>query len=480
MRYAPVLRIIGVFITALGLTMAAPVAVDLATGNSDWQVFTLAGGATIFIGVLLITATGGREMHLDRRQGFLLAGGSWLAISAFAALPFVFSNASMSPADAWFEAVSGLTTTGSTVMTGLDTAPYGLLLWRGILQWVGGVGIIVMGIALLPFLKVGGMQLFQLESSEREKVLPRVRQFAGAVAGVYLTLTMLCAASLMLCGLGIFDAIVHAMTALATGGFANYDTSIAHFRSPAVEWTLSVFMLCGAMPFVMFVRMLHGRRPSRVRDVQAQAFLGTVAAIIAVVTVYLWLVDGKALGDSARLATFNIISVITTTGFVSDDYMKWGPFAVAVFFFITFVGGCTGSTGGGIKIFRFAVLWQGFKAYARQRIYPHEIRPPMYGGRPIADDVFSGVLMFLVMLAVTVTAVSLVLSAMGLDLVTSVTAAATAVGNVGPGLGPVVGPTGNFASLPEGAKWLLALAMLLGRLEYFTLVVMLQPAFWRD
>ena len=480
MHYAPVIRIIGMFVTLLGLTMAAPIAVDLATDNQDWKVFALACATTVFVGVLLIAATGGRQMELDRRQGFLLAGGSWIVISAFAALPFIYSDPGMSITDAWFEAVSGLTTTGSTVMSGLDTMPYGLLLWRGLLQWLGGIGIVVMGIALLPFLKVGGMQLFQLESSEREKVLPRVRQFAGAVAVIYLVMTILCAGALMVSGLGIFDAIVHAMTAVATGGFANYDASIAHFGSAAVEWTFVVFMLLGGMPFVMYVRMLHGQWPNSMRDPQVPTFLTAVAVISLGMAAWLWLVDGFALDDSIRLATFNVVSVITTTGYASADYMLWGPFAVVVFFFLIFVGGCTGSTAGGVKMFRFSILWRGFNTYVRQRLYPHEVRLPTYGGRPITEDVFTGVLMFALMLTVTVTFASVLLSAMGLDLMTAVSSAATAAANVGPGLGPVVGPAGNFASLPDGAKWVLAVVMLLGRLEYFTLIVMLQPAFWLD
>ncbi len=479
--FAPVFRIMGLFLVALAVAMWISSMVEAIRQAPDLLPLLVSGAVTMFVGATMLFATGGHDVDLNRRQAFLVAGGTWVIMSIFAALPFYVSTLKMSFTDSWFEAVSGLTTTGATVITGLNNLPHGILLWRAITQWIGGVGIVVMGLAMLPFLKVGGMQLFQMESSDRgEKFMPQIHRMAGAILGVYVLLTIWCALALLASGMDAFDAVIHAMTTVSTGGFSTYDESIGHLRLPAVEWVLVVFMILGALPFGLYVQFLRTRRLAPLGDAQIRRFMGLLVIVVTMMTLWLCLVDGLPILDGIRLAAFNVVSIVTTTGFANADYATWGTLPVVIFFFLTFIGGCTGSTAGGVKIFRFAVLWQAVGAYIRQRISPNEIVMPSFAGRRITDDVTTGVLMFALLVALTVTFSSVALSAMGLDILTAVTGSATAVSNVGPGLGPIIGPSGNFQSLPDAAKWVLSIDMLLGRLEYFTLIVVLTPAFWRD
>ena len=386
----------------------------------------------------------------------------------------------LSYADAFFEAMSGLTTTGSTVIVGLDSVPRGILLWRGLTQWLGGIGIVVMAMAIMPVLRVAGMQLFQSESSERsEKVLPHWAQIVRATGAVYLALSALCAALYWQAGMGPFDAVVHAMATLSTGGFATSDASFAHFDSGVIDWLGVLFMMAGGMPFVFYIQIATRQHEAALRDSQVWAFLGFLAVASLAMALWLWQVNGTPPLDAARLAAFNVVSIATTTGFVSSDYSRWGSFAMVMFFFLTFVGGCTGSTAGGVKIFHFKVLLAIARMQLRRLLHPHGVFVPHFNGKAIPDPVLESVLSFLLLYVLSYTAFSLLLALLGLDLTTSLSAVAAAMANVGPGLGDIVGPTGNFAPLPDAAKWLLSLAMLMGRLEFFTVLVLLTASFWR-
>jgi trk system potassium uptake protein len=477
----PILQVIGILLIILALFMAPPMVADVAVGNRDWQVFLVSGAVTLFIGVSLVLmnrAPGFGE--LTGRQAFLLTTTVWAVMSVFAALPLAFSELQLGAADAVFEAMSGITTTGATVIVGLDAAPPGILLWRAILQWLGGIGFIVMGVAILPMLRVGGMQLVRTESSDlSEKILPRAAQIASAIGLIYLTFTLACAILYWYAGMVPFDAAAHAMTTIATGGFSTRDASIGGFGSAAIEWIAIVFMVIGSLPFVLYIQALGGQMRPLFRDAQVRWFIGI--AVVVTLTITLWLVVSASAPplEALRHATFTIVSTISTTGYASTDYNLWGTFPVAVLFFLMCVGGCTGSTSGGIKIFRFAVLHAVASNQIARLVRPHGVFVATFNGRPLPDTAAVAVMAFVFMFGLSFALLAMMLSALGLDYMTAMSGALTALANVGPGLGDLIGPAGNFSSLPDSAKWLLSAAMLLGRLELFTVLILLTPAFWR-
>lgn len=478
----PILFVVGILLLALGVLMTVPAAVDFLSHDFDWHVFLTASAVTTFVGYTLAVSYRPREMSgLTLRQTFVLTTLSWIVLTTFAALPFAFSTLPVTFTDAFFESMSALTTTGSTVFVGLDTAPVGILLWRGILQWIGGVGIIVMAVAVLPYLRIGGMQLFRTESSDlSEKVLPRVSQISGGIFAIYLALTVACAILLWVAGMTPFEAAVHAMTTLSTGGFSTSDGSIGHFNSAAMELILTVFMLAGAITFTLYLLAWHGEPQALWRSHQVRWFLGIVAIAVFMLSGWLLVVDGFGVFAAVRLSLFHVVSIITTTGFTAADYSQWGSFAVVLLYFVTFLGGCTGSTAGGLKIFRLQVLYALAVSQLRRTLHPHGMFQATYEDRPVTEAVALSVLGFFFLFGASFGGLALLLSLCGLDLVTSLSGAATALANVGPGLGPEIGPAGNFSSLPDFAKWVMALGMLLGRLEMVTLLVLFLPSFWRS
>ncbi len=478
--FRPIFFVVGLLLTVLGVAMLLPALVDAAVGSSDWQVFLVAATLCAFFGISLSLTNRCDMGHLSLRQAFLLTTLSWLVVALFGALPFKFSNLDLTYTDAFFEAMSGITTTGSTVMTGLDDAPPGLLLWRSLLQWMGGIGFIVMAVAVLPMLQVGGMQLFRMESSDTsDKILPRAAQVAGAVAILYCAVTALCSAAMWLAGMTPFEAATHAMTTIATGGFSTSDQSIGHFRSELIDYIVTLFMIVGSLPFVLYLQAVRGKPLRLWRDSQVRSFMAIAASAVVVMVLWQWLGNGSGFRDAMRYSSFNIVSILTGTGYTTADYGLWGTFAMGLFFFIMFVGGCAGSTSCGIKIFRFQVLYAHAVVQTRQLIQPHGVFVPHFNNRPIPDKVVSSVMGFFFLFAISYIALAVALSALGLDFITATSGAGAAIANVGPGLGDIIGPSGNFQSLPDAAKWLLATGMLLGRLEIYTVLVLLSPSFWR-
>ena len=471
---------IGILLSTLAVMMVIPAAFDLYNGHPDWEVFLISGGVTLFVGVaitLTCRSCGGRMMA---RQAFLMTALSWVALVFFASLPLTFSALDLSFTDAIFEAMSGLTTTGSTVIEGLDSAPSGVLIWRALLQWLGGIGIIVMAIAVLPMLRVGGMQLFRMESSDQsEKVLPRAAQIASAIGVIYLILTIVWSLAYWLAGMRGFDAVAHAMTTIATGGFSTYDASIGHFNNSLIDYIAVVGMVIGALPFILYLKTMQGNWAALREDPQVQWFLSAIIVIVILTSGWLWLERELEILGSLRLATFNIVSIITGTGYVTTDYGSWGTFAIPIFFFIMFIGGCAGSTTCGIKVFRIQVLYAAARSQIQHLIQPNGVFVPYYNRQPISDDVIMSVLGFFFMWFLSFCVLALALGFLGLDFLTAFSSAASAIANVGPGLGAIVGPAGNFSSLPDAAKWLLCGGMLLGRLELFTVLVLFTRSFWR-
>lgn len=479
--FRPIAFVLGVLLTILAAAMMIPAIVDLANGNPDWQVFVTSASVTLFIGVTLHLTSRGNTFDLKPRQAFLLTVLSWVVIAAFGALPFALSTLGLSYTDAFFESMSGVTTTGSTVLTGLDLMAPGLLLWRALLQWLGGIGIIVMALSIMPLLRVGGMQLFRMESSDTsEKVLPRAAQIASSIGVIYLILTILCAIFYVIAGMTWFDGIAHAMTTIATGGFSTSDSSVGLFNSAAVEYVATGFMIMGGLPFVLYLRAVRGTPQAVFQDTQVRWFLAVIATAVLTMTAYLMAtVSGVSLTTALRLSAFNVVSVITGTGYSTDDFGLWGNFALGIFFFLMFIGGCAGSTTCGIKIFRFQVLYSTSKTQLAKLLHPHGVFIPYYNRKPIPDAISESVMSFFFMYMVCFAFLALALGLIGLDFLTAVSGAATAISNVGPGLGPIIGPAGTFAPLPDTAKWLLSFGMLLGRLELFTVLILLTPAFWQ-
>lgn len=480
MDFRPAIFIVGLLLATLAVVMAIPAIADYAYGHPDWQVFALAGGATFFVGVTMALTSKARGLKLSIRHAFLVTTTSWLAMTLFAALPFAFSELDMSITDSVFEAMSGITTTGSTVIVGLDNAPPGILLWRALLQWLGGIGIIVMGIAVLPMLQVGGMQLFRMESSDQsDKALPRAAQIASAIGVIYVALTFIWAGLYWVAGMGGFDAFAHAMTTIATGGFSTYDASIGYFNSSTIDYIATVGMLVGALPFILYLRSLQGDFTAVVNDSQVQWFIVFVTSVIALTCGYLILQVGESPARAVQMASFNIVSIITGTGYVTENYGLWGTFSPVIFFFIMFVGGCAGSTTCGIKVFRFQVLYAAARTQIKHLLQPHGVFIPYFNKRPISEEIIISVLSFFFMWFFTFAILTLALSLLGLDFLTAFSSAATSVANVGPALGPIAGPAGNFASFPDAAKWLMSIGMLMGRLELFTVIVLFSRNFWR-
>ncbi|WP_052383994.1 TrkH family potassium uptake protein [Litchfieldella xinjiangensis] len=478
--WAPVLKVLGVLWLVLALFMALPWLVLFVERDPDAPAFGLS--ILLILGLVVVAwlMTWRAPIELKPRHMFVLTTLSWVSISGLASLPLVLGAPQLSVTNAVFESVSAITTTGSTILVGIESFSDGIKLWRGIMQWLGGIGIIVMGIAILPFLKVGGMRLFHTESSDwSEKVMPRTGGIAKATLGVYLGFTLAAAIAYWLGGMVLLDAIVHAMTSVATGGFANSDASFgAYADRPHLLWMGTLFMLTGALPFVLYIRMLRGTPSALWRDEQVRGLLVLLTFVCLALTVYR-IVNGTAPFDALTHATFNVVSVVTTTGYASDDYTLWGPLAVVAFFYLTFVGGCSGSTSGGMKIFRFQIASEMLKNQLRFLIHSNGVFASRYNGMPLTDDISRGVVAFSFFFFLTIAGLALGLSLLGLDLVTALSGAATAVANVGPGLGDTIGPSGNFASLPEAAKWLLCVGMLMGRLEILTVLVLLTPMFWR-
>ena len=479
-HFRPVFFIIGILLATLAVAMVLPALVDGAAGNPDWSVFAASAALSLFIGVSLIIGNWAPHFQIEVREVFLLTTLAWLIAAGAGALPMVFSALHLSFTDAYFEAMSGITTTGSTVIVGLDAAPPGILLWRSLLQLFGGAGFVITAIAVLPYLRVGGMQLFRVESADRSgKTMPRVAEIASGITVIYLALVAIDATALWFAGMGGFEAVCHAMTTLATGGFSTSDQSIGHFHSPAIEGITTVFMLLGGMPFVLYFQLLQGRPQRFFGDSQVRAFLGLYATAVAALVLWQWLGGGETFPQALRDVSFSVASIMTTTGFTTVDYQTWGGFAVVTILFLTVVGACTGSTAGGIKIFRLEILYVTAKAQFRRIVQPHGMFVMHYGGKAIPDPVASSVMGFFFLFALTFATLSLALGAAGLDFLTSLSGVATAMANVGPGLGAVIGPSGNFAGLPDSAKWFLSLGMLLGRLELYGVLVLLWPEFWR-
>ncbi|MDH4612054.1 TrkH family potassium uptake protein [Pseudomonas sp. BN102] len=480
----PTLRIIGFLIGIFLITLAVSMAIPMLTlafyeRTGDINAFVWSSLITFVAGLALVIPGRPEQVHLRPRDMYLLTVSSWIIVGIFAALPFLFTQ-DISYTDAWFESMSGITATGATVLSGLDSMSPGILIWRSLLHWLGGIGFIGMAVAILPLLRIGGMRLFQTESSDRsEKVLPRSHMVAKYIVAIYVGFTLLGSLAFWAAGMGLFDAVNHAMSAISTGGFSTSDSSLAKWHQPAVHWVAVVVMILGSLPFMLYVSTLRGHRKALLKDEQVRGFLGLLVATWLVLGTWYWLTTELHWLDALRHVAVNTTSILTTTGFALGDYSLWGNFSLMLFFYLGFIGGCSGSTAGGIKIFRFQVAYILLKANLQQLVHPRAVIKQVYNGHRLDDDIVRSILTFSFFFTIIICAIALGLSLLGLDWITALTGAAATVSGVGPGLGEVIGPAGNFSSLPDGAKWLLTLGMLLGRLEILTVLVLMTPYFWR-
>lgn len=475
----PIFLIIGLLLATLGGAMILPGIIDLISNNDDWEVFAFTGILTFLIGFGLYSGARGIPQVMTTRQAFVMTTLSWLALAVFGAIPYYLSGAVPTFTDAFFESMSGLTTTGSTVITNLESQPPGILLWRGIQQWLGGLGIIVMAVAVLPMLQVGGMQLFKIEAFDTaEKIMPRATQISGSLTIVFIVITAFCAIAYFIAGMGIRDAVIHSMTTVATGGFSTHDASIGFFNNHYIDFIAIVFMILGSIPFILYVQALQGR-PSKIwENSQVQVFIALLA-LFSFIAWFMHPLSGIDNKTSTMDAIFNVTSIVTGTGYTTADYGAWAPGANALFFAIMFIGGCAGSTSCGIKVFRFQVMYETIKQHLYHTFYPNGIFVMRFNKQPIDDNVSGAVMNFFAIYFLLFGLFAIALHMTGLDFLTAMSAAGTAISNVGPGLGAEIGPSSTFQNINDPAKWILSIAMLTGRLELFTVLVLFLPRFWR-
>ena len=477
-NYKTIFFTLGVLQIILGVFMFIPIIFQFLYSEIDSSFFG-ASIVTIIFGTLFFLSNLDHDKRLTLQQAFLLTALSWLSIAIFGSLPFVFSDLNFSFTNAFFESMSGITTTGSTIISNLNEMPKSILLWRAILQWLGGIGIIIMAITLMPIMNVGGMQLFKVSNNDSsEKILPKSKEIALRLIYIYSSLTLLCGISYKFFGMSFFDSLTHSMTTIATGGFSNYNESIGFFNSVSIEISAMIFIILGSLPFIAYIKFLSGNKKILLNDSQIKSFFKIIISSIIILSVYL--VISKSDEFSLRSVFFNIISILTGTGYVNAEFDTWGSFTLILFLGLMFIGGCAGSTTCGIKIFRIQILYLFVINQLKKIIYPKGIFVLKYDQNPIDNKFISSIISFIFMYLVIFFILTALLSLTGLDFVTSISGAATSISNVGPGLGSIIGPNGDFSTLPDISKWILALGMILGRLELFAILVLFLPSFWRN
>jgi len=477
-NYKTVFFTLGILQIILGVFMFIPIILQLIYSEIDSSFFG-ASIVTIIFGILFFLSNLDHDKKLTLQQAFLLTALSWLSIAIFGSLPFVFSDLNFTFVDAFFESMSGITTTGSTIIHNLNEMPKSILLWRAILQWLGGIGIIIMAITLMPIMNVGGMQLFKISNNDSsEKILPKSKEIALRLIYIYISLTLFCGSTYKIFGMSSFDSLTHSMTTIATGGFSNYNESIGFFNSVSIEISAMIFIILGSLPFIAYIKFLSGNKKIIFTDVQIKTFFRIIISSIIILSVYLTISGSAEL--NLRSVFFNIISILTGTGYVNAEFDTWGSFTLILFLGLMFIGGCAGSTTCGVKIFRIQIIYLFVVNQLKKIIYPNGVFILKYDQNPIDNKFISSIISFIYMYLVIFFILTALLSLTGLDFITSISGAATSISNVGPGLGSIIGPNGDFSTLPDSSKWILTLGMILGRLELFAILVLFLPSFWKN
>ena len=479
-NYKTVFFTLGMLQIILGIFMIIPIIIQYVYGEFD-SSFIIASIITLIFGILFVISNLDYDKKINLHQAFLLTSLSWITIAIFGALPIFFSQLNLSFTDAFFESMSGITTTGSTIIINLENAPKSILLWRALLQWLGGIGIIVMAITLMPIMNVGGMLLFKvLNTDSTNEILPSSKEISIKLIIIYVILTLICGFSYKIFGMNIFDSLTHSMTTIATGGFSNYNESIGYFDNFKIESVAIFFIILGSIPFIAYIKFMSGNKKIFLSDSQIKTFIKLIILSIVILFCYLLIKDNNFSLSNIRSVSFNVISILTGTGYVTQGFDKWGSFPLFYFLILMFIGGCAGSTTCGVKIFRIQILYKFIINQLKKVIYPRGIFIIKYENNTVNDKFLASIISFIFLYIIIFFVLTALLSLTGLDFVTSISGAATSISNVGPGLGSTIGPNGNFYQLPDVSKWILSTGMILGRLELFAILVLFLPSFWRS
>ena len=478
-NYKTVFFTLGILQIILGAFMSIPIITQFLYAEFD-SSFVIASIITLIFGILFLISNLDYEKKIDLHQAFLITSLSWITVAIFGSLPFFFSNLNLTFTDSFFESMSGITTTGSTIIINLENTPKSILIWRALLQWLGGIGIIVMAITLMPLMNVGGMLLFKvLNSDSSNEILPSSKEISIKLILIYISLTFICGLSYKIFGMSVFDSITHSMTTIATGGFSNYNDSIGYFNSYKIEVVAILFIILGSIPFISYIKYISGNKKIFLKDSQITTFVKLIFISILILFIYLLFKDGTFSFSNLRSITFNVVSILTGTGYVTKEFDQWGSFPLFYFLILMFIGGCAGSTACGIKIFRVQILFRFIINQLKKIIYPRGIFIIKYENNNVDDKFLASIISFIYLYIIIFFILTALLTLTGLDFITSISGAATSISNVGPGLGSLIGPNGNFSQLPEISKWILSLGMILGRLELFAILTLLLPSFWR-
>ena len=478
-NYKTVFFTLGILLIILGIAMIVPLAFQLIYKELD-STFVVSGIITITFGVLFFLSNIDHLKSINTQQAFLLTALSWLSIAVFGSLPFFFSELNLSITDSFFESMSGITTTGATILSNIENSPKGILIWRAMLQWLGGIGVILMAITLMPIMNIGGMQLLKISSYDTsEKILPKSKQISLRLIMVYLILTLFCAIFYKIFGMNFFDSITHSMTTIATGGFSNYDQSIGYFNNPYIEIISILFILLGSIPFILYIKFISDDKKIIFKDEQVKLFFKLSLFSILILFFYLIIFNKDISQVHIRSVIFNVVSILTGTGYVTKEFDQWGNFPLIFFLILMFIGGCAGSTTCGIKVFRVHILYYFIRNQLLKIIYPRAIINLKYNNNKVDDKLIASIISFIYLYILIFFVLASLLTLTGLDFITSISGAASSLSNVGPGLGNEIGPNSNYSGIPDQSKWLLSVGMILGRLEIFAILIIFLPSFWR-
>ena len=482
MNFKVILHIIGFLLLLTGSLMLTAIPFSIYYKTDDIPAILISGISTSFFGFMLWFLTRKNDnREIKKREGYLIVSLGWIVMSLFGTLPFIIYGSIPSFTDAFFETMSGFTTTGASILTDIEALPHGLLFWRSMTHWIGGMGIIVLSLAILPILGIGGMQLYQAEVAgpTKDKIHPRVRETAKRLWAIYFILTMAETVLLLFGGMNLFDALCHSFGTLATGGFSTKNNSIAFYQSPFIEYVIIVFMFLGGTNFALHYFALHGRLSFYFKDSEFRFYFTFILITVGLTTLYLFLINDQTLESAFRHSAFSIMTILSSTGFVTVDYEKWAPFFTHFFLFLLLFGACAGSTSGGVKMVRYQLLLKNSLLELKRLIHPSAVLPVRQNGRTISPDIITKVAAFVLMYLAIFGLSSLIMSILGLEITSAMGSVAACMGNIGPGLGST-GPVTNFSSVPDPGKWLLSFDMLLGRLELYTVLMILRPSFWRE
>ena len=478
-NYKTVFFTLGILLIILGIAMIVPLAFQLIYKELD-STFVVSAIITITFGVLFFLSNIDHLKSINTQQAFLLTALSWLSIAVFGSLPFFFSELNLSITDSFFESMSGITTTGATILSNIENSPKGILIWRAMLQWLGGIGVILMAITLMPIMNIGGMQLLKISSYDTsEKILPKSKQISLRLIMVYLFLTLFCAIFYKIFGMNFFDSITHSMTTIATGGFSNYDQSIGYFNNPYIEIISILFILLGSIPFILYIKFISDDKKIIFKDEQVKLFFKLSLFSILILFFYLIIFNKDISQVHIRSVIFNVVSILTGTGYVTKEFDQWGNFPLIFFLILMFIGGCAGSTTCGIKVFRVHILYYFIRNQLLKIIYPRAIVNLKYNNNKVEDKLIASIISFIYLYILIFFLLASLLTLTGLDFITSISGAASSLSNVGPGLGNEIGPNSNYSGIPDQSKWLLSFGMILGRLEIFAILIIFLPSFWR-